>query len=59
MTRQELVTKLETIFAEAERTHLFGSTEIEWRCGKPTIIREIKTNRLDGENPHNANSKIT
>jgi hypothetical protein len=55
MTRQELVAKLENIFADAERSHLFGSTEIEWRNGRPTIIREIKTNRLDGEYPQNAN----
>ena len=59
MTKTELLERLRTIIEEAERSRLFGSTEIEWRAGRPTIIREVKTDRLDGENPNNANSKIT
>jgi hypothetical protein len=57
MSHDELLKRLEGIFEDAERTHLFGSTEIEWRGGKPVIIREIKTNRLDqGENPNHDNT---
>jgi hypothetical protein len=51
MTRPELLKKLEEVIAEAERTRLFGTIEIEMRSGIATVLRTQKTERL-GENPN-------
>jgi hypothetical protein len=50
MNRATLIKKLEPILEEAERSRLFGTIEIEYRSGIPTVLRTLKTERL-GENP--------
>lgn len=51
MTHKELMQKLDEVIAEAERTRLFGTIEIEMRSGLATVLRTLKTERL-GENPN-------
>lgn len=50
MNKAILLKKLEAALDEAERTHLFGTLEIELRDGHATVLRTLKTERL-GENP--------
>ncbi len=51
MNRAVLLKKLEAVLEEAERSHLFGTLEIEMRDGQATVLRTLKTERL-GDNPH-------
>jgi len=47
MTRPEFMRKMNDILDEAERTEMFGSLEIEIRAGRPTVLRQTKTDRLE------------
>jgi hypothetical protein len=51
VTHRELLQKLDEVIAEAERTRLFGTIEIEMRSGQATVLRTLKTERL-GDNPN-------
>ena len=51
MTRPDLLKKLETILADAERTALFGHIEIELKGGTPVVIRTLKTEKI-GDYPN-------
>lgn len=51
MTRPDLLKKLDAIFADAERTGLFGHIEIEVKGGTPVVIRTLKTEKI-GDYPN-------
>jgi hypothetical protein len=56
VTRQELHVRIDDILNTAEREKTFGTIEFELRNGKITILRTIKTERIEspneGNNPH-------
>lgn len=46
MDKQALLRKLDAILDEAARDGTWGSIEIEFQYGKPTLLRELKTEKL-------------
>ncbi len=58
MTRPEILTKLDKILAEAEKTRMFGFVQLEIRNGHTVLIRTERTERtrteesLGGDNRH-------
>lgn len=56
MTRPDLFQKLNGLLDIAEREKMFGTIEFELRNGKITILRTVKTERIEslneGNNPH-------
>jgi hypothetical protein len=54
MTRPELFQKLGTLLDAAERDKTFGTVEFEIRSGKITLLRTIKTEKIEdeGNNSH-------
>jgi hypothetical protein len=56
MTQPDLLKRLEAILTEGARTHLFGTIEIVMHDGRPSVLRTLRTERLDtGDNPRHAN----
>lgn len=49
MTKQALLKKLEALMTEAERTHMYGSVEIEIRNSEAIFLRKMTTERLGME----------
>jgi len=47
VTRPDFIRKINEVLDEAERTEMFGSLEIEIRGGRPTVLRQTKTDRLE------------
>ena len=55
MERPELLKRVEKLVDQAIREGMWGSIEIEFRQGRPTLIRTHKTEPLDDSNvggPH-------
>jgi hypothetical protein len=50
MDRLTLIKKLSEILDAAEKARLWGSVEIQFAHGKPTVLRENSTTKLDGGN---------
>jgi len=48
MDKTTLLKKLDAMLDEAEQAQLFGSIEIQFAGGKPTILRKNSTTKLDG-----------
>ncbi len=53
MTNEAFLLQLTSMLRDAEQRKMYGAIEIEIRDGKPVVIREIKTHKLDiGESNH-------
>ena len=50
MDRQSLIKKIMEILDAAEKSRLWGSVEIQFAQGKPTVLRENSTTKIDGGN---------
>ncbi len=49
--------QIEKALKEASETNFWGSIEIQYHAGKPTVIRKIQTERIDeGNNLHDKRS---
>jgi hypothetical protein len=46
MTKAALLKKLDTMLTTAEDERMWGNIEIEIRCGLPTVLRKLTTERL-------------
>lgn len=57
MDRQTLLKKLDAMLQEAQRTNLWGTIEISFQNGSPTMLRKISTEKLihEGSNPDGRN----
>jgi hypothetical protein len=49
MHKDELIKKLDTMIDDASRTNLWGTIEINFQSGQPTIIKETRTTNLKAE----------
>ena len=54
MDKATLLRKLETMIDDATNTRLWGTLEVTFQAGVPTVFRKISTERLtnEGGNPH-------
>jgi len=52
-----LLRKLETMLAEAERAHTWGTIEIELREGVPSLLRKSTTEKVEGNTGGNTRVK--
>ncbi|MGC1837653.1 MAG: hypothetical protein WA674_04880 [Candidatus Acidiferrales bacterium] len=54
MTRQQLHARIDDILNAAEREKMFGTVEFEVRSGKITLLRTVKTEKIEdeGNNSH-------
>ncbi len=50
MDKATLLKKMSDMLDEADRAQLYGSIEIQFANGKPTILRKNSTTKLDGGN---------
>jgi hypothetical protein len=50
MDKITLLKKLDAMLDEAARAQLYGSIEIQFANGQPTILRKNSTTKLDGGN---------
>ena len=49
MTKNALLKKLDAVMAEAERSSMYGTIEIEVRAGEGVLLRKTSTERLGME----------
>jgi hypothetical protein len=47
VTHDAFIQQLVSMLRDAEQKRTFGAIEIEIRDGKPVVVREIKTHKLD------------
>lgn len=47
MTKAELLKELDTVLDEIDQGKVFGSIEIDFRCGHPVCLRVTKTKRFE------------
>jgi len=53
----KLLKELQEIFAEAARTEMWGTVEIDFQRGVPVVIRQTRSKKLEAEN--NSHAKQT
>lgn len=53
----KILKELQDIFAEAARTEMWGTVEIDFQRGVPVIIRQTRSKKLEVEN--NSHAKPT
>ncbi|MGA8409966.1 MAG: hypothetical protein WB680_22535 [Candidatus Acidiferrales bacterium] len=58
MTRPDLFQKLSSLLDIAEREKMFGTIEFEVRSGKITLLRTVKTEKIEDEG-NNSHAKQT
>ena len=52
MTVDDLQKKIATAIADACRTHLYGTLEIEFKAGEPVFLKRLSTEKLDEPGGH-------
>lgn len=50
----KLLKELQEIFAEANRTEMWGTVEIDFQRGAPVVIRQTRSKKLEVENNSHA-----
>jgi hypothetical protein len=50
----KLLKELQDIFAEASRTEMWGTVEIDFQRGAPVVIRQTRSKKLEAENNSHA-----
>jgi hypothetical protein len=50
MDRPQLLKRLDALLTEAERTHQWGTIQIDLQFGKPVLIRETRNTKLSEGN---------
>jgi hypothetical protein len=50
----KLLKELQDIFAEASRTEMWGTVEIDFQRGMPVVIRQTRSKKLEAENNSHA-----
>jgi hypothetical protein len=58
VTRQQLHARIDDILNVAEREKMFGTVEFEVRSGKITLVRTVKTEKIEDEG-NNSHAKQT
>lgn len=53
----KILKELQDVFAEASRTEMWGTVEIDFQRGVPVIIRQTRSKKLEVEN--NSHAKPT
>ena len=53
----KMLKELQDVFAEAARTEMWGTVEIDFQRGVPVIIRQTRSKKLEVEN--NSHAKPT
>jgi hypothetical protein len=53
----KMLKELQEIFAEATRTEMWGTVEIDFQRGVPVVIRQTRSKKLEVEN--NSHAKQT
>ena len=48
MNKEQLLKRLSEMIDEANRTALYGSVEIQFANGEPTVLRKNSTTKLNG-----------
>jgi hypothetical protein len=46
----KLLKELQEMFAEASRTEMWGTVEIDFQRGVPVVIRQTRSKKLEAEN---------
>lgn len=46
----KLLKELQEIFADASRTEMWGTVEIDFQRGVPVVIRQTRSKKLEAEN---------
>jgi hypothetical protein len=46
----KVLKELQEIFAEAARTEMWGTVEIDFQRGVPVVIRQTRSKKLEAEN---------
>jgi len=50
----KVLRELQEIFADAARTEMWGTVEIDFQRGVPVIIRQTRSKKLEAENNSHA-----
>jgi len=53
----KMLKELQDIFAEASRTEMWGTVEIDFQRGLPVVIRQTRSKKLYEEMGNNSNAK--